>query len=79
MNYTPGYTCEENENINLKRYVYPHAHYSIIFNSQNLKTSVPQWMNGQRRCGTVQLTLEQCEGLRVLTLSPVKNPSITYS
>ena len=35
-------------------------------------------MNGQR-CGTVQLTLEQCEGLRVLTLSPVKNPTITCS
>ena len=32
-NSTPGYLCEENENTNLKRYLHPYVHYSIIFNS----------------------------------------------
>ena len=28
-----GYTAEENENSNLKRYIYPSLHSSIIYNS----------------------------------------------
>lgn len=34
----PGYFSEENENINLKRYLLPHAHSSIIDNSQDMET-----------------------------------------
>ena len=35
---TPGYFSEENENINLKRYLPPNAHSSIIDNSQDIET-----------------------------------------
>ena len=36
---TPGYLCKENENTNLKRYIHPYVHYSIIYNSQDMETT----------------------------------------
>ena len=33
-NSTPGYLFEENKNKNLKRYMHPNVHSSIIYNSQ---------------------------------------------
>ena len=38
-NPTSGYLSAENENTNLKRYVHPHVHCSIINNSQDTKTT----------------------------------------
>ena len=35
-NSISGYLSERNENTNSKRYLYPHAHCSIIYNSQDL-------------------------------------------
>lgn len=37
-NSTHGYLHEENENINSKRYLHPHVHLSIIYNSQDKAT-----------------------------------------
>ena len=39
---------EENENTNLKRYLHPHVYCTIIYNSQDMETtlSVRQRMNG---------------------------------
>ena len=34
-NFNSGYLSEGNENTNLKRYIHPHVHWSIICNSQN--------------------------------------------
>ena len=34
------------KNTNLKRYIQPHVHYIIIYNSQGMKTKYHQWMNG---------------------------------
>ena len=47
-NSTPGYIPEENENTNLKRYMYPHIHSSIIYNNQDMEgtqVSINRWMN----------------------------------
>ena len=38
-NSTPGYISEENENTNLKGYMHPSAHSSIIYNSQDMETT----------------------------------------
>ena len=38
-NSTPGYTLEESENTNLKRYMYPNVHISIVYNSQGMKAT----------------------------------------
>ena len=38
-NSTPGYTSEENENTNLKRYMYVNVHSSIIYNSQDMEAT----------------------------------------
>ena len=38
-NYIPGYLCEENENIDLKRYMHLSVHSSIIYNSQDVKVT----------------------------------------
>ena len=48
MNSKSGYLSKENENTNLKRYVYPYVHCSIIYYSQDTEgTSVPinRWAN----------------------------------
>ena len=39
-NFTPGYTSEENENTNLKRYMQPNVHISI---KQSKCTSTDEW------------------------------------
>ena len=44
-NSTSEYLSEENENTNLKRYMQPNSHHSIIDNSQDMETSVHWWMN----------------------------------
>ena len=36
---TPWYLSKENKNTNLKRRMYPHAHCSIIYNSQDMETT----------------------------------------
>ena len=36
---TPEYISEENENTNLKRYVYLNVHSSIIYNSQDMEAT----------------------------------------
>ena len=36
-NFTSGYLSEENENTNLKRYMHPYIHCSIIYNRQNME------------------------------------------
>ena len=38
-NSTPEYISEENENTNLKRYVYLNVHSSIIYNSQDMEAT----------------------------------------
>ena len=38
-NSTPGYLYEENKNINLKRYMHPEVHCSIIHNSQDMEAT----------------------------------------
>ena len=38
-NSTPGYLSKENENTNLKRYVYSYGHCSIIYNSQDMEAT----------------------------------------
>ena len=35
----------ENENTITKRYIYPHVHCSIIYNSQDMKTTINKWMD----------------------------------
>ena len=47
-NSTSGYLSEENENIHLKRYMHPHVHCNIIYNSQvnGNNLSFHGWMNG---------------------------------
>ena len=39
LNSTPGYLSEENENTNLKRYMHPNIHSSIIYNSQDMEAT----------------------------------------
>ena len=36
-NSTPGYMSEENQNTNLKRYMHPNVHSSIIYKSQDVE------------------------------------------
>ena len=36
---TSGYLCKENKNTNLKIYMHPHVHCSIIHNSQDMETT----------------------------------------
>ena len=38
-NSTPGYISEENKNTNLKRYLHPNIHSSVIYNSQDLEAT----------------------------------------
>ena len=38
-NSTPGYTSEENKNTNLKKYMHPNVHSSIIYNSQDMEAT----------------------------------------
>ena len=38
-NSTPGYISRENENTNLKRYMHPNVHSSIIYNSEDIKAT----------------------------------------
>ena len=38
-NSTPGYISEENGNTNLKRYMHPNVHSSIIYNSQDMEAT----------------------------------------
>ena len=45
-NSTSGYLSEENKNTNLKRYMHPHDHCSIIYKGQEMQaTCVYQQMN----------------------------------
>ena len=39
INSTSGYLFEENENTNLKGYMYPYVHYSTIYNSQDMEAT----------------------------------------
>ena len=34
----PGYISGKNENTNLKKYMYPNVHSSIIYNSEDMET-----------------------------------------
>ena len=34
--FRSGYVSKENESINSRRYIYPHVHSSIIYNSQDM-------------------------------------------
>ena len=46
-NSTPGCTLSKNEHTNLKRYMYPSAHSSIIYNCQDMEAtqvSINRWM-----------------------------------
>ena len=36
-NYNPRYLAKENENSDLKTYMHPHVHCSIIYNSQDME------------------------------------------
>ena len=47
QNFTSGNLSEENKNTNLKRYLYSHAHCSIIYSSPRYgkNPSVHLWMN----------------------------------
>ena len=38
-NSTSGYLTEENENMNLKKYMHAYVHYRIIYNSQDMETT----------------------------------------
>ena len=38
-NSTSGYFSKENKNTNLKRYMHPYMHYSIIHNSQDMEAN----------------------------------------
>ena len=38
-NSTPGYLSKENKNTNLKRYMQPSVHCSIIYNSQVMEAT----------------------------------------
>ena len=35
----PGYLSKENENTNLKRYMHPYVHRSIVHNSQDMEAT----------------------------------------
>ena len=51
-NPTSRNIAKRKQNTNSKIYLYPHIHSSIIYDSQDVKTTdVHRWMNGQRRCG----------------------------
>ena len=41
-----GNVLEENENTNLKRCMHPYVHCGSIYNIQDMKIRVSQWMNG---------------------------------
>ena len=46
-NSPSGYLSTENENTDLRRYMHPHVHYSIVYNRQDMKTtyvSTNKWM-----------------------------------
>ena len=43
-----GFLSKEDENTNLKIYMHSDVHCSIIHNSQNMETTIHQWMKGQR-------------------------------
>ena len=47
-NSTSRNISKRNENTNSKRYLNPHVHCRIIYNSQDMETNlrVHQWMNG---------------------------------
>ena len=45
---TPVYLSEENRNSNLKRYLYPNVHSTIIYYTQDMETtylSINGWMD----------------------------------
>ena len=47
-NTTPRYSFEENEDTNQKRYMHPHVHCSIVYNSQDMeatKVDISRWMD----------------------------------
>ena len=39
-NFTAGYLSEGNRTTILKRYLHPHVHCSLIYNSQDMKTTL---------------------------------------
>ena len=41
-----GFLSKEDENTNLKIYMHSDVHCSIIHNSQNMETTIHQWMKG---------------------------------
>ena len=65
-----GSLYKENEDTNLKRYMHPYVHYSIIYNSQGMaatQVSIHRWMDkedvGDFPGGPVVKTpLFQCRG-----------------
>ena len=47
-NSTPGFLFLKNENTNLKRYMHPNAHSSIVYNCQDMEVtymSIDRWMD----------------------------------
>ena len=64
-NSTIGYLPRENKNTNLKRYVHPYLHASIIYNSQDRGARVAQSVK--------HLTLDLNLGLdlRIVSSSPM--------
>jgi len=44
-NSTPGYSSEENKNTNMKRYMHPYVHCSIIYNSQVVEATRCSWID----------------------------------
>ena len=46
----PGYISEENNNTNLKRYMHPNIHSSIIYNYQDMEETyvfIKRWMDSE--------------------------------
>ena len=53
-NSTPGYTSEENKNINSKRYMHLSVHSSILYNSQDMEAtqmSINWWLDTEHVVG----------------------------
>ena len=48
INFTAGYLSEGNRTTILKRYLHPYVHCSLIYNSQDMRTTlvtIDRWMD----------------------------------
>ena len=53
-NSTPGYISEKNKTTNLKRYMHPNVHSSIIYNYQDMEATsvyINRWINKEEVTG----------------------------